>query len=116
MVCARVSAHTVTVYADHERVATHDRRGPGYRTTVEGHLPDHRADVRHRSRAFWEQCADGLGDEVGHYVRAICDSDDVLSQLRAVQAIVTHLEWTVRSGLGIIAWPSLRDSIRRLRS
>ena len=82
----------MTIYADDERVATHDRRGPGYRTTVDGHLPDHRADLRHRSRAFWERRADALGDEVGRYVRAIFDSDDVLSQLRAVQAIVTHLE------------------------
>ena len=32
------------------------------------------------------------GEEVGRYVRTIFDSDDVLSQLRTVQAIVTHLE------------------------
>jgi hypothetical protein len=39
-----------------------------------------------------EERADAMGDEVGQYVRTIFDSDDVLSQLRTVQAIVTHLE------------------------
>ena len=29
---------------------------------------------------------------MGRYIRAIFDSDDVLSQLRTVQAVVTHLE------------------------
>lgn len=91
-VWVRASAHSVVVHADDERVATHARRGPGYRSTIEGHLPDHRAELRHRSRAFWEQRAEALGPEVGRYVRAIFDSDDVLSQLRAVQAVVTHLE------------------------
>jgi transposase len=91
-VWVRASAHSIVVYADDERVATHPRRGPGYRSTVEEHLPDHRAELRHRSRAFWEQRAEALGPEVGRYVRTIFDSDDVLSQLRAVQAIVTHLE------------------------
>ena len=91
-VWARASAHTVVVYASDERVATHDRRGPGPRSTIEGHLPEHRADLRHRSRDYWEKRADAMGEEVGHYVRTIFDSDDVLSQLRMVQAIVTHLE------------------------
>ena len=33
-----------------------------------------------------------MGEDVGRYIRAVFDSDDVLSQLRAVQGIVTHLE------------------------
>lgn len=88
----RASAHSLVVYAEDERVATHPRRGPGYRSTIEGHLPDHRADLRHRSRAFWEQRAEAMGPQVLHYVSTLFDSNDVLSQLRAVQAIVTHLE------------------------
>jgi hypothetical protein len=32
-----------------------------------------------------------LGPEVGAYVHEVFDSDDVLDQLRAVQAIVSHL-------------------------
>jgi hypothetical protein len=33
-----------------------------------------------------------MGEEVASYIREVFDCDDVLSQLRAVQAIVTHLE------------------------
>ena len=33
-----------------------------------------------------------MGDQVASYVREVFDCDDVLSQLRTVQAIVTHLE------------------------
>jgi transposase len=91
-VLIRAAGSTVTVYADDERVATHDRRGPGRRSTVDAHLPDHRSDYRHRSRAYWEARADRLGEVVGRYVQAIFDSDDVLSQLRTVQAVVRHLE------------------------
>ena len=55
------------------------------------HLPEHRADYRHRARAYWEERADALGPEVGAYIREVFDSDDVLDQLRTVQAIVSHL-------------------------
>jgi hypothetical protein len=91
-VWARLSPHSVVIYADDERVATHARKGPGHRSTVEAHLPEARADLRHRSRSYWEERARAMGEEVGHYVEAIFASDDVLSQLRKVQAIVTHLE------------------------
>jgi transposase len=91
-VWARASAHSVVIYANDERVATHDRRGPGPRSTLDSHLPAQRAELRHRGRSFWEQRADAMGEEVGRYIRAVFDSDDVLSQLRAVQAMVTHLE------------------------
>jgi transposase len=88
----RASAHTVDVYAEDERVATHERRGRSLRATRDEHLPPERAPLRHRSRAFWEARADGLDAEIGAYVREVFDSDDVLSMLRTVQAIVTHLE------------------------
>jgi transposase len=91
-VWVKASAHSVAIYASDERVATHDRRGPGVRSTVETHLPGQRRDLRHRGRAFWEQRADLMGEEVGRYIRAVFDSDDVLSQLRAAQAMVMHLE------------------------
>jgi hypothetical protein len=87
----KVSAHTVTVFADDQRVATHSRRDKGHRSTVEAHLPEHRAPLRHRSHDYWQARADELGEEVGRYVRAIFDSDQTLSQLRVVQAVVTHL-------------------------
>lgn len=88
----RATPSTVEIYADDERVATHDRRAPGQRSTHDGHLPEHRADLRHRSRAYWEERAARLGPETAQYVKEVFDSDDVLSQLRAVQAIVTFLE------------------------
>lgn len=91
-VWVRACVHTVAIYAEDARVATHSRRGKDYRSTVDSHLPDHRGELRHRSRAYWEERADAIGEEVGRYIRTIFDSDDVLSQLRTVQAIVTHLE------------------------
>lgn len=91
-VWARVTPSTISVYAKDERVATHARQGRGHRSTVESHLPDGRAPLRHRSRSYWEERAAAMGEEVRRYVRTIFDSDDVLSLLRTVQAIVTHLE------------------------
>jgi len=88
----RANDTTVEIYADDERVATHQRRGDGQRSTHDGHLPDYRGDLRHRSRAYWEERAARLGPETAGYVKAVFNSDDVLSQLRAVQAIVTCLE------------------------
>src|SRR5262249_36229042 len=91
-VWVRATASTVTIYAADERVATHERRGNSSRSTVDAHLPDDRVPWRHRSRAFWEARADRIAPEVGAYVRAVFDSDDVLSMLRTVQSTVTHLE------------------------
>ena len=88
----RATDSTVIIEVDDVRVATHDRRGPGRRSTIEAHLPDHRSDYRHRSRTYWEGRADRLGEVPGHYIREIFASDDVLSQLRTVQAVVRHLE------------------------
>jgi len=89
----RATPSTLTVHTEQgERLATHDRRLRGRRITHEAHLPEHRAAWGHRSRDFWEKRADCLGTDVGDYIRDVFDSDEVLSQLRAVQAIVTHLE------------------------
>jgi transposase len=90
-VLARMTEHSVELYWEDTRVATHERQPPGGRSTIDSHLPEHRRDHRHRSRAFWEQRADELGEDVGVYIREIFDADDVLLQLRTVQAIVRHL-------------------------
>jgi hypothetical protein len=82
---------TVQIFCDDDRVAMHERTTPGKRRTDERHLPEHRADYRHRARSFWEQRADALGSEVGAYIREVFDCDDVLDQLRTVQAMVSHL-------------------------
>lgn len=88
----RATRTSVVVYYQDERVATHDRCGGGGRSTIDAHLPEHRGDLRHRSRSYWEDRASRIGPETVTYVRAIFDSDEVLSQLRVVQAVVTHLE------------------------
>ncbi len=88
----RATAREVTVYADDARVATHSRRGAGPRSTHDEHLPPERAPWRHRSRAYWEERADRIAPEVGAYARELFDADDVLSMLRTVQSVVTHLE------------------------
>lgn len=88
----RATSATVAIYFEDDRQATHRREGKGPWSTDEAHLPQPRAALRHRSRGYWEDRADRLGTEVGQVVRELFDSDDVLSQLRQVQAIVTHLE------------------------
>jgi transposase len=88
----RATAKSVCVYTDDARVATHERNGPGLRSTKEEHLPEHRADLRHRGRPYWQERASKMGPEVAAYIREVFDSDDVLSQLRVVQAMVMHLE------------------------
>jgi transposase len=88
----RATSTSVVIYADDVRVAMHDRRGRATRSTCDEHLPEERAPWRHRSRAYWEERANRIAPEVGAYVREVFDSDDVLSMLRTVQAIVTHLE------------------------
>jgi transposase len=91
MLWVRADRSCVQLYCDDDRVAQHERAKPGQRRTDDRHLPEHRADYRHRARSFWEQRADALGPEVGAYIREVFDSDDVLDQLRTVQAMVSHL-------------------------
>lgn len=89
---ARVTARSVELYFEDVRVATHERQPPGGKSILEEHLPPERSAHRHRSRAYWEERAAKLGDDVLAYVREVFDADDVLLQLRPVQSIVTHLE------------------------
>jgi hypothetical protein len=87
----RATSARLEVFHDHRRVAEHERTSR-WRTTVEAHLPEDRRELRHRGRSLWEERAARVGPETLGLVRAIFDSDDVLSRLRQVQAIVTHLE------------------------
>jgi hypothetical protein len=48
--------------------------------------------MRHRSCEYWRDRAARIGPETAGLVDEIFASDDVLSQLRKVQCIVTHLE------------------------
>ena len=88
----RCTVHSVAIHGEDRLLHTHTRVRRGQRSTVETHLPEHRRDLRHRSRTYWEAKARAIGEEVEALVTAIFDSDDVLYQLRKVQAVVTHLE------------------------
>jgi transposase len=122
-VWTRATPATVVVYHDDGVVARHERRGAGWRSTLDEHLPAERAALRHRRREYWEERAGQLGDEVVAFVREVFDADDVLSQLRKVQAIVTHLErFPVEraraacrraSFYGATTYQAVRDILRR---
>ena len=91
-VTVRACHESIALFFEDTRIATHERTTPGKRRTHEAHLPEGRRELRHRSQAYWEARADAIGEEVGAYIRDIFASDDVLLQLRTVQAIVTYLE------------------------
>src|SRR4029078_6823935 len=92
-VWVRATPSSVAIYSlDDVRVATHARHGKKQRSTHDAHLPEGRAELRHRSQGYWEERAERVGTDVGVFVREVFESDDVLLQLRAVQAIVTYLE------------------------
>ena len=88
----RCTAHTVSIFHEDEHLHTHSRVPRGQRSTVEEHLPEHRRDLRHRSREYWIRRASSIGPDVMKLAEAIFDSDDVLLKLRKVQAVVRHLE------------------------
>jgi hypothetical protein len=91
-VWVQATPSTVAILADDARIATHARYGTNKRCTNDSHLPEYRHDLRHRSHSYWRERAGRIGPETECLIADIFDSDVVLSQLRKVQAIVTHLE------------------------
>lgn len=91
-VWVRCTRDSIAVWDGDERLHTHARVGRGRRSTVSSHLPEHRGDLRYRSREHWVERARQLGAEVERLVEAIFGADDVLLRLRRVQAVVTLLE------------------------
>jgi transposase len=91
-VWARCSRSSVSIWDGEEHLHTHVRVAAGKRSIVESHLPEHRGDLRHRSREHWVERARLMGEEVERLVEAIFGSDDVLLRLRKVQAVVKLLE------------------------
>lgn len=87
----RCTRHSIEIHFEDRRLHTHARVARGKRSTVEEHLPEGRRDVRHRTREYWIEKARRIGPDVERLAEAIFDSDDVLYQLRKVQAVVTHL-------------------------
>lgn len=110
-VWVRATPTSVDIYADDARVALHDRRGPGGRSTVESHLPSHRADLRHQGRDFWEKRARAIGDEVWRLTHTLFEDPDVLTPLRKVQAVVTLLESLPRDRAERVAHRALRFGV-----
>jgi transposase len=88
----RCTPHRIAIFHQDQHLWTHPRVGRGERSTVEAHLPDHRRDLRHRSREHWIGRARALGPDVQRLAEEIFDADDVLLNLRKVQAVVCHLE------------------------
>ncbi len=86
----RVCEHRIQVFVDDVTVAEHQPIARGY-STKDSHLPEGRSELRHRHRSYWEQKAADMHPDVASYITEVFDSDDVLSQLRVVQAIVSHL-------------------------
>jgi transposase len=88
----RCTPHCVVIYNHEAQLCRHSRVGRGQRSTVDEHLPEHRRELRHRSREYWIARARMIGEEVEQLAETIFGSDDVLLQLRKVQAVVSHLE------------------------
>jgi transposase len=88
---ARCTKRDVILYHGDERLWVHSRVPRGKRSTVEAHLPEGRRDLRHRGTEHWLVRAKAIGPETLLLVEEVFASDDVLVNLRAVQAIVSHL-------------------------
>jgi transposase len=119
----RATPKTVAVFCDEVRVATHQRGVPVPPEVLDQYLPPERYPFRYRSRSYWLERADALSREVGDYIREIFAAEDVMSQLRTVQAIVTHLEKFPRHRAraackraryyGNYTYPAVRDILRK---
>lgn len=88
----RARGQSVELFGPEGRVAAHSRARPGTRQTDPAHLPPDREAWAHRDRPYWEARAANIGPEVLTLVSDMFEADNVLLQLRAVQAIVTTLE------------------------
>lgn len=88
----RCSEHSISIYHADELVWTHARVARGTRSIVQEHLPEHRRDLRHRGRDHWTTRAQRIGPDALRLIEKVFSADDVLLQLRRVQAIVTHLD------------------------
>ena len=120
---ARATAKTIEVYAAEKRVATHERGKPVAADLHDLYLPPERLAIRYRSRTYWVDRAAALGREVQALVEEIFATEDVLSRLRTVQAIVTHLEAFPKERargaaaraqhFGAFSYKSVRDILRQ---
>ena len=88
----RATARTVSVYREHELVATHVRAfKPGSRLTNDDHLPPNALAYRMRTPEWCLDKAREVGDACHELVGILFD-DKVLVNLRAVQGILAQVE------------------------
>ena len=114
---------TLDVYLDDVCLISHTRGVTAPRAVYDLCLPPKRSELRHRSRAFWEERALALDACVGAYIREVFDQDDALSLLRRVQSMVVHLEQfpveRARAAceraryFGNYTYPGLKDILRK---
>jgi hypothetical protein len=88
----RATRLSIEIYLNNQRIDAHPRNRPVSREVYKKYLPEMRAEYGERSRQYWEQKAEAIGKETQDYIKEVFDSDEVLSMLRQVQAIVTFLE------------------------
>jgi transposase len=91
-VWVQATSKTVAIYVNEERVATHPRKGRQRVQTNPAHLPTVRLAMAERGLGYWEERAQMLGEPVLELIQAVVADDEVLLNLRAVQAIVLLLE------------------------
>lgn len=88
----RVTTHSVEVYWENTRVATHSRLSAGEQSVRLEHLPEGRGEYGQRDQNHWVERAAKIGQDTHKYVEELFESDDVLAQLTKVQSIVRYLE------------------------
>jgi hypothetical protein len=88
----RIGRGQVVIHVGDVVVATHPRLLRGQRSTTEDHLPERRGPWRHRSKEHWMGKAKAIGPDTAHLAEDLFAADDVLCQLRKVQAVVRLLE------------------------
>jgi len=76
------------------------RRPRGKHSTVNEHLPEHRVDLRQRSKQHWVEQARVMGHEVEELVLAIFGSDDVLMNCAASRPWCASCAVCRRTGRG----------------
>lgn len=111
----RATPETVDIFVDDVRVANHSRKGPGGRSTVDAHLPSHRADFRHRGRDFWEARAGAVGPQTASLITTLFDDPDELLPLRKIQAVLGLLEPLPRERAENTAQRALRFGVHDYR-
>jgi transposase len=88
----RATPSQVEVFVEDRKVTAHARTGPGVRSTIPHHLPEHRRELAERSPEVWRERAAAMGPEVAAWVEEQLTGDAAVSALRRVQAAVLFLE------------------------